>query len=385
MSGPAVVVVGAGVVGASAAYHLARRGCRVTVLERSAGLGDGSTGRATGGFRAQFASEVNVRLSMLSLERLLQFEAETGVDSGYRPNGYLFVARSECELEALRAACAVQRRAGHAETIEVGPDEIARLNPAVSRDGVLGGTFGPRDGTIRPREILRGYAEAAARLGARFRFDCGSVELDTHGDRVVAVRARGAAYPADVVVNAAGAWAAAVARAVGVSLPVTPLRRQVAITHPCDALPEAMPLTIFLDDGFHLRVRDGRVLLLLPADHECDDPFDTTFDEEWLERVVSRARERVPCLARAEIDREGCWAGLYEMSPDKHAILGASTEVPNFYLANGSSGHGVMHAPALGLLLAETIVDGAATSLDVTALRPSRFAEGRPNPVSELL
>ena len=385
MSGPAVVVVGAGVVGASAAYHLVRRGCRVTVVDRAAGFGEGSTGRATGGFRAQFASEINVRLSLLSRERLARFEEETGIDSGYRPNGYLFVARSAAELDALRAACEVQRRAGHDETVEIGPDEVARHNPAVSLDGVLGGTFGPTDGAIRPLEVLRGYASAAARCGARFLFDAGEVEIETRAGRAVAVRAGDETMAADAVVNAAGAWAGELARRVGVELPVTPLRRQVALTEPFGDLPEDMPLTIFLDDGFHLRVRDGRVLLLLPADHESDDPFDTAFDEAWLEPLVARARAAVPCLTRATIDREHCWAGLYEMSPDKHAILGPSPEVANFYLANGSSGHGVMHAPALGLLLAEMICDGAATSLDVTDLRPSRFAEGRPNPVSELL
>ncbi|HJR49650.1 MAG TPA: FAD-binding oxidoreductase, partial [Gemmatimonadales bacterium] len=180
-------------------------------------------------------------------------------------------------------------------------------------------------------------------------------------------------------------WAAGVAALARVELPVTPLRRQAAATEPCALLPEAMPMTIFAGDGFHLRVRDGRVLLLRPTPGVAGRPFDDSVDPEWVREVTASAHRRVPILRRATIDEGACWAGLYEMSPDKHAILGRASGCENLFLANGSSGHGVMHAPALGQLLAEIISDGAATSMDVTPLRPSRFAEGAPNPVSGLL
>ncbi len=144
-------------------------------------------------------------------------------------------------------------------------------------------------------------------------------------------------------------------------------------------------MTIFAEDGFHLRVRDGRILLLWPDQPDVADPFDTTFEDAWLEEVTRRAHERVPCLAEASIDRKSCWAGLYEMSPDRHALLGLAPGTRNFYLANGSSGHGVMHAPALGQLLAEIILDGKASTLDTSALRPCRCAEGQLNDASELL
>jgi sarcosine oxidase subunit beta len=140
-----------------------------------------------------------------------------------------------------------------------------------------------------------------------------------------------------------------------------------------------MPMTIYVGDGFHLRVRDGRVLLLWPDNLPTEDAFETGVDKGWLTAVVSKAHARVPCLREAEIDRGACWAGLYEMSPDRHAILGRAPGFEDLYLANGSSGHGVMHAPALGQLLAEHILDGAAHTLDVHPLRPSRFAEGEPN------
>jgi sarcosine oxidase, subunit beta len=381
-----VVVIGAGVVGASVAYHLAARGCAdVVVLEANPGPGQGSTGRATGGFRAQFGSEVNVRLSLLSCEKLRRFRDVLGVDPGYRPHGYLFLARRPSELDELLTAQGVQKAAGLDEARQIGTDEIRDLNPAVEAAGLVGGVFCPTDGFIRPLEILRGYSEGARRLGVRFVHGEQCTGLRVEGERITAVRTPQGEIGAGHVVNAAGAWAAAVAALAGVRLPVIPLRRQVAITHPTDLLPETMPMTIFVEDGFHLRVRDGRVLLLWPDEPELEDPFDTTFDESWLHDVLGRTHARIPCLAATRVDRAACWAGLYEMSPDKHAILGAAPGVENLYLANGSSGHGVMHSPALGHLLAEIILDGQASTLDVHTLRPSRFAEGEPNPAPVLL
>ena len=176
-----------------------------------------------------------------------------------------------------------------------------------------------------------------------------------------------------------------VAEGAGVDLPVIPLRRQVACTGPTDALPDSMPMTIYAGDGLHLRVRDGRVLLLWPNPGIAGRPFDYPVDPSWVRDVTAMAHARVPVLRNVPIDEAACWAGLYEMSPDRHAILGPAPECPNLYLANGSSGHGVMHSPALGQLLAEIMTEGRATSLDVHSLRPGRFAEGDLNPVSGLL
>jgi sarcosine oxidase, subunit beta len=383
-----VVIVGGGVIGASVAYHLAARGVRdVLVLERDGRPGGGSTGRATGGFRAQFGTRVNVQLSLLSREKLLRFGDETGVDPGFRQYGYLFVARDAGELDALVAAQAVQHECGLWEARAVSAEEVARLNPALNTEGVAGGVYCPTDGFIRPLEIMRGYAEAAARLGAKFEYGVSLEGLGAGaGGRVGALLTTAGEVSAGVVVNAAGAWAASVGRMAGVRVPVTPLRRQVAVTRPFDLLPEEMPMSIFVGDGFHLRVRDRAVLLLWPDEPRAGaDPFGTDVDDEWLATVVSKARANVPCLKGAEIDRAACWAGLYEMSPDRHAILGRAPGFENFYLANGSSGHGVMHAPALGQLLAEQILDGAAHTLDTHPLRPARFAEGEPNAGPDLL
>jgi sarcosine oxidase subunit beta len=330
-----VAVIGAGVVGASIAYHLARRGCDVIVLDRADGFGAGSTARATGGYRAQFDSEINVRLSLLSREKLLTFEEETGVDPGYAPQGYLFLARTGDELHALREAQKVQHACGLSEARMIDAQEARELNPHVGDAGVIGGAFCPTDGFIRPMNILRGYAEAAQRLGVRFAFNAHEEEVD-----------------APIVVNAKGAWCGP---------PVVPVRRNVVATVPTDVLEESMPMTIWAGDWYHLRVRDGRVLLLWPDDPVVDD-------EAWLAAVVEKTRARMPCLRDVPLGER--WSGLYEMSPDGHALLGRVAE--GRYVANGSCGHGVMHAPALGQLLAELIVEGRA-SLDVRALDPLRF------------
>jgi sarcosine oxidase subunit beta len=387
MKTASIVVVGGGIMGASVAWHLALRGWRdILILDRGAAPGLGSTGAATGGFRVQFETPIDIRLSLLARGKLLRFREETGVDPGYRQAGYLWLADRREDLEALRSALAVQRAEGVTEAIEVGPAEIARLNPAVRLDGLLGGAFCPSDGFLRPRAMLQGYLDAAGRLGARVAWGVEATGLTRARDgRITAVRTSRGAFPAGAVVNAAGAWAGALAREPDLDPPVTPLRRQVAITLPCDLLPEEMPMTIFVGDGFHLRVRDGRVLLLWPTPGAPGRPFDVEVEDDWVASVTRTARGRLPILERAAIDRPSCWAGLYEMSPDRHAVLGAAPRCPNLYYINGSSGHGVMHAPALGQLLAEIISDGAASSCDVAALSPDRFTSGAPPAAAPLL
>ncbi|HEU4334702.1 MAG TPA: FAD-dependent oxidoreductase [Candidatus Eisenbacteria bacterium] len=373
-----VVIVGGGVIGASVAYHLTALGRRdVVVVDRAEGPGRGSTGFATGGFRAQYGTAINVRLSLLARRELLGFEETTGVDPGYVQAGYLWLASSEEALAALRDANRLQHAEGLHEAAIVAPGEIARINSGISLDGVVGGAFCPTDGFIRPLRVLEGYRTAAERAGARFVWGAEAVgiERDRRG-RAVAVATCVGRVETDAVVNAAGPWAKSVAALAGVDLPVEPLRRQVVPTVTMSALPETMSMTIWADDGYHLRVRDGRALLLWPSPGAPGRPYDTSVDGAWIAEVEAMTRARVPALAGVAVDRAGAWAGLYEVSPDKHAILGAAPGCPNLWLVNGSSGHGVMHAPALGLLAAEMIVAGRAKTLEVDALRPERFAEG---------
>ena len=378
---PDVVVVGAGVIGASVAWHLSRLGVRALLLEREPEPGKGSTGRATGGFRAQYGTDVNVRLSLLSREKLRRFIDDTGVDPGYDPRGYLWLARTEAQLDILCGAQDVQRAAGLVEASMLDLRQIREVNPYIRIDGLAGAAFCPTDGYIRPLDILRGYLR-----GAQVRTSARVTGLRRRGSGIEAVQlADGSEIPAGAVVDAAGPWAGPVARLAAVDVPVAPLRRQVGSTVDTEVLPAAMPMTVWVEDAFHVRARDGRVLLVWPSPGDPRDPESTAVEQDWLEQVREKAAERVPPLAGIPVDPARSWAGLYEMSPDQHALLGRAPECDNLYLCNGSSGHGVMHSPALGQLLAEIIVHGQSRSLDVEALRPSRFAEGRPNRAPQIL
>lgn len=376
-----IVVVGAGVVGAAIAHHLVDLGARdVLVVDRTEGPAQGSTGRATGGFRAQFDREADVALSLLAREELRAFEARVGANPGFVPAGYLWLAVTEGELETLRAGLGVQRAAGLAEAREVSAAEARALNSAIADPRVLGGAFCPTDGLIRPRAILEGYLASATRRGARVAWGTSVTGAERRDDGTMArlVTSRGA-VEVGTLVNAAGAWAGELGRALELDVPVTPLRRSVAITEDAAGLPDDMSMTLWVGDGFHLRVRDGRVLLLRPSPEDPTGEEATrrdAVDPAWLDETWAVACARVPSIARTTLDRPRAWSGLYEMSPDGRAIVGRHPLAENVVLANGSSGHGVMHAPALGRMVAELVVRGAITCVDPLPFRPTRFAEG---------
>src|SRR5687768_1184769 len=212
-----IVIAGAGVIGCSIAWHLAMRGYRdVLVIDRLSGPGGGSTSKATGGFRTQFGTAVNVRLSLLSREKLLRFREEVGVDPGYEPRGYLFLASSEHALRELHSAREIQRACGFDETRILTRSEALAQNPNVADPDVIGGSFCASDGFIRPMEILRGYASGAQRLGVRFEWGRDVRPAD----------------PGVTYVNAAGAWAAEFCE-----VSVAPLRRRAACTMATSVLP----------------------------------------------------------------------------------------------------------------------------------------------------
>lgn len=371
-----VVIVGGGVVGASIAYHLAARGCRnVVVLDRGEPA-QGSTGRATGGYRAQFGTEIHVRMSLLSQKKLMRFPDEVGVDSGYRPNGYLFCASSESQVAALKAVRKVQEAGGVTDAVFLSPKEMQERVPELRGDDLLLGSFCPTDGFVQPLAIRGGYQAASERLGATYRWNETVKRVAIENGAVVGVETNREFYATRCLVVAAGAWSASVAALAGVpDLPVVPVRRQVAITDPFPKLSDSLPMVIDCATGFHTRMRNGRALLLW-ADPNEPPGFTDTFDPAFLDAVLPKAIHRLPCLAEATVRPEEGWAGLYEVTPDHHGILGWASETNGLLLATGFSGHGVMHSPATGQLVAELILDGEARTLDIAALRPQRFAEG---------
>jgi sarcosine oxidase subunit beta len=387
MNSAEIVIIGGGVVGASVAYHLTERGMRdVVILEREQMLGLGSTGKATGGIRAQFETDINIKLSLYSLD----FFRDWDFDCEYEPQGYLFLATEGRHLEYLKRTGTRQRELGYDDVEMVDTNTIADLVPGLNYDDILGGSFGPRDGFINPLAVLEGFATTAALRGMRVVNDVTVREIAVEKGRVIGVRTSDGLLECDRVVMCAGAWAQHIAATVGVELPVEPQRRQIVWARAPKSLPDDLPMVIDMANGFHFRPArdfafkgpDSEISAF--ADHDVlfaypdpDEPasFSTDFDEAFLDKIGEKAAHRAPFLNGAKIIYEKCRAGLYENTPDHHAILGGC-EIEGLYFANGFSGHGVMHSPATGRALAEIIIDGKASFLDVSCLSNERFAKG---------
>ncbi len=372
-----VVMIGGGIVGASVAYHLAEGGCTdVLVLEREAHLGRGSTGKSMGGVRAQFSTEINIRLSLYALDFFARFEQATGCPPGYRPQGYLFVATREKHMEYLRANFQLQRACG-VKTVELlSPAEVLHRMPHLRSDDVLGGSFGSADGFVDPHSVMGGFMQRATEKGVHLWKGAEVTGILKDANGIAGVETRRGTVSTRKVVNAAGPWAAQVAALAGVDLPVQPLRRMLVPTEPFPLIAREAPMTIDMATGFHFRP-EGLGVLLAWNDPEETPGFKTQFDPAFIEKILTRAVDRVPCFESLEVNPKRAWAGLYEMTPDHYPILGPVPEVPGFYLANGFSGHGVMHSPATGKVMSDLILRGHTDLIDATALNLARFAEGR--------
>ena len=372
-----VVIIGGGIVGSSVAYHLAEQGCTdVLVIEREAHQGKGSTGKSMGGVRAQFATPVNIAMSLYSINFFARFDEVVGHPADYRPHGYLFVATSERHMEYLKANHERQKALGLTNVEFVTREDIVKTVPQLRAGDILGGSFCPTDGFVDPHSVMMGFMLNARERGARLWLDTAVTGIDVENGRVAEVETTRGRVATRAVVNASGAWASDVARMAGVDLPVVPLRRQLVPTEPFDQLPQRFPMVIDMSTGFHFR-REGRRILLAWNDPEETPGFKTDFDPAFIEKILTRAALRVPCLAEAEVNPQRAWAGLYEMTPDHHAIIGEAPAVRGLFFANGFSGHGVMHSPATGRIISELILHGETRLLDAKPLGVERFAEGR--------
>lgn len=369
-----VVIIGGGVMGTSTAYHMALKGCpNVLLLERESFFGMQATGRCAGGIRHQFGTEINVRISLLSLPMLDRFEQELGQPIDLRYCGYLFLLTNAKDVAAFRQQVDMQQRLG-AQTEWLQPAQIADLAPLVNLDGVLAGTFNARDGLADPNSVVQGYVSGARRLGARLLNDVDVTGIRVEGGKVQGVITDQGEIAVPVVVNAAGPWAGVVGEMVGVPIPVAPVRRQIAVTGPIPQVPPDFPFVIDFATGLYFH-REGQGILTGMANPDQPVSFDQSMDMEWELVHLEEAMQRLPILEQAGLASR--WAGLYEVSPDAHPILGRVSEVDGFYCIGGFSGHGFQHGPACGLLLAEEILDGAAHSLDITPLHNERFREGK--------
>jgi sarcosine oxidase subunit beta len=391
-----VVIIGSGIVGSSVAYHLAQAGCsNVLVLEREAHQGKGSTGKSMGGVRAQFSTPVNIQMSKYSIDFFSKFDEVVGHPGDYRAHGYLFCATNEKHLAYLKANKERQNALGVTNVEWVAPEDIVKMVPQLRVDDILGGTFCPTDGFVDPHSVMMGFMLNAREKGVRLSLDTQVTGIDVEcGDssplskaltsqrtpngssRIAGVHTSRGFISTRVLVNAAGAWAAEVAKMAGAELPVEPLRRQLVPTEPFAELPQRFPMVIDMSTGFHFR-REGKGILLAWNDPQETPGFKTEFDISFIEKILTHAASRVPVLAEAEVNPRRAWAGLYEMTPDHHAIIGPAPNVEGLFFVNGFSGHGVMHSPASGRITADLVLQGHSNLVDARQLGVERFKEGK--------
>ena len=368
-----IVIIGGGVMGASAAYHLAKRGVKnIVLLEKEEFFGAGATGRCAGGVRYQFSTEINIRLSLESLPMLECFEEEIGQNVNYRQCGYLLVATNEKDAATFRQNVDLQNRLGVQSHLLSGEEVRARL-PLMRFQDAVAGTFHHRDGLVDPNSVVAGYIGAAQKMGVKALARAEVTGIRIELGEVTAVESTQGIIHTRHVLNAAGPWAGVVGQMAGVSIPILPIRRQMFTTNALPEIPVDFPFVIDFGQSLYFH-REGEGLLIGMSNQDQTHGFDQSVDQEFEFINLEAAIERLPLLERAS--RMSHWAGLYEMTPDAHPILGESP-VKGFTICAGFSGHGFMHGPVAGKLMAEYIHDGVFSTVDVSTLDLARFEQGR--------
>jgi glycine/D-amino acid oxidase-like deaminating enzyme len=368
-----VVIIGGGIMGASTAYHLAKRGCtNVQLVESGEMFGLGSTGLNAGGIRYQFATAVNIELSKLSIGMMDRFADEMDQPIGLRRCGYLFMLDDAADLEQFTRNVALQNAHGVPSRV-VSTAEIAELAPEVELNGIIGGTWCPRDGLVDPNGLLQGFVSQARRLGAALETHAAVTSIDAASGGVWRVVTKAGTIETRAVVIAAGPWSGDVGALAGVSLPVQPIRRQIAVTREIPGLRPDFPFVIDFSRALYFH-REGGGILTGMSNRDEPPGWSTAVDDAWRLHHLENAMERLPLLAEAEVLAE--WAGLYEVTPDDQPIIGRLPQADGLYVCAGFSGHGLMHGPGAGWLMAEEILDGRAHTIDIDSLRWSRFEAG---------
>jgi sarcosine oxidase subunit beta len=368
-----VVIIGGGVMGASTAYHLALRGQKdILLLEKDEFFGQEATGRCAGGVRYQFSTEVNVRLSLQSLPMLDRFKDEIGQDINFRKCGYLFVLTTPEDVKTFRHSLEMQQNLG-VHTQWLTPDEIHKRLPLMRFEDALAGSFNRDDGLVDPNSVVMGYIGASQRLGVQCLNKVEVTGIKAASGKIIAVETNQGTISAPVIVDAAGPWAGVIGRMVGVTVPIEPYRRQIMTTTPIPEVPADFPFVLDFAQSLYFH-REGDGILTGMSNNNEKAGFDQNVDEAFEMVNLEASIARMPCLEKVGLLSH--WAGLYEVTPDAHPIYG-KTSVEGFFIVAGFSGHGFMHGPISGKLMAECILDGKFQSLDVSFLDLARFAEGR--------
>lgn len=375
-----VVVIGGGVIGTSIAFHLARMGAGSVVLLERKQLASGSTGPSSGLVRQHYDNPLEAEIALESFETFRHFDEIVGGDCGFVRTGFLRTVKPH-DLENLKANVAMLQALG-VNTRLVTRDEIRELAPYLNSDDIPLAAYEPDSGYADPHLTTMGFANAARRHGARVFQGVQVTAIEINGSRVSGVQTTQGNIAAPVVVNAAGPWGALVAALAGVSLDLTVMHHQVAVVETPPDVPWPHLTIIDRLHRIYLRPETGR-LTLIGASHDnyaigADqlDTYSESLTYETRNRVLERLCARVPAMETAAA-RKG-HAGIYVNTQDRHALMGLVPGVEGFYCAVGCSGHGFKEAPAAGQALAELILNGRAEVVDITPLRLTRFAEGKP-------
>ncbi|MFC0429462.1 FAD-binding oxidoreductase [Kutzneria buriramensis] len=363
-----VIVVGGGVMGLSAAFHLAEAGVDVMLLERDE-LGSGSTCRAAGGVRAQFSDPVNIELARRSLTAYESFGRRPGAEIDLRQHGYLFLLDNDADVAAFEAGVRLQNQLGVPSRM-LTVEQAVELSPLIVGDGLLAAAFSPTDGHCTPEAVVQGYARGARALGARIRQHCAVTGIEAADGVITGVRTTDGLVDTSTVVVTAGAWSAEVGAMAGVPLPVVPLRRQIIVTSELPDVRADLPMTIDFGTSFYFHP-EGPGLLVGMSDPDQEPGFHLGTGDEWLPGLAEAVQRRAPALADVGIAHR--WAGLYEMSPDHNALIGEARDVSRLLYATGFSGHGFLQGPAVGEVLRDLVL-GVPPVVDVSGLSAGRFA-----------
>jgi len=372
-----VVVIGGGVIGTSIAFHLAESGVDGVLLLEQDELASGSTSKAAGGVRAQFSDPVNIALGLRSLQAFEDFGHRPGQQIDLHQPGYLFLLRTENDLEAYQASVTLQNAMGVPSRM-LTPREASRLAPAVDPDSILAAAFHARDGYCAPESVTLGYASGARRHGASIRTGIAVTGINTRGGEVTGVLTDAGPVRTPTVICAAGAWSAPVAGWAGVDLPVVPLRRQILVSEPLPVLlestfPPGMPMTIDAATTLYAH-REGPGLLMGMSYRGEEPGFRWEISDDWMDDLTSAMQQALPALLDVGIAHR--WVGMYEVTPDHNALVGESSTASRFLYACGFSGHGFLQGPAIGEVIRD-LYWGRAPMIDVTAFTADRFAAGK--------
>ena len=375
-----VVIIGGAVMGSSIAYNLLNDGFdgEVLVLERDPTYEHSSTALSVGGIRQQFGTKVNLDIARYSVpfyekfDELMEVEGERP-HADFRQAGYLFLGMEQ-KWPVMKRLHEFQISQGMDVRL-LKPQEIQDIIPHINLEGVVGATFGPRDGYLDPHGVLSGFVKKAKSMGARYITD-EVVEIVVKSDRIGGVRSRkGEWIRSPIVVNAAGPFAREMGMMAGIDIPVDPLRRMVYECKPPKEFDYEVPLTINTT-GLYFRTETGGRILTGKSNE--DEPIGVNFTWErtlFYDEIWPELAHRIPLFDRLRL--QGGWAGLYaENRLDHNAILGEHPEVKGFYMAVGFSGHGLQQAPAVGKALSEAIRLGRYDTVDVRCLGMDRFKTG---------